>query len=618
MRGAQAAATKTADQTEASSDSACELLNQDTRTGHSVVTRMRILVTDAHELGGLGAIRSLGSARHHVIAGYPDRLPRPPSTYSQYCSTHRAYPDPWLSQADFSDWLVANAAEADLILPVSEAAIVAAMSCQSRLPSAATVIAPSPTSLQYTLSKRRATMRAVALGIPCPRTAFSVAELPTVEAPYLVKTDNRLMGDGSYRKGKNWYIDDAGELSDLLVELDERGEQWVVQEYVVGTGEGAFLLTWQGRLVLEFAHQRIHEVPFHGGVSSLRKSVRDPALVAMAAKLLAAIGYAGVAMVEFRRSRLNQLPYFLEINGRLWGSIALALHAGADFPAKLVDCYAGGTVVPASSADYAAEIYCRNVYPGEVDYLRSVLTARGPVRGVSPPGRVRAVVEFFSLFFAPRVHYDYLWIRDPLPWLWQGIRACGQVFRSRWNRRQRHARQRRLVKQFERQPRAGAPDLRAVLFLCYGNICRSAFAAAYWNQGNGSLAAAESAGFYPRANRRTPTPIVRLAKGLGVDLADHRSRVVDSQAIEQATAIFIMDGQNLEALLTTYPQVRQKAWLLGSFRGLHAINDPYGLPEAQACESLRQIKDSVDVVLQRYAGDVRAEPAASTRSASVT
>jgi protein-tyrosine-phosphatase/predicted ATP-grasp superfamily ATP-dependent carboligase len=566
---------------------------------------MRVLVTDAHELSGLGAIRSLGRAGHHVIAGYPARMQRPASTYSRYRSAQRTYPDPWLTQPEFRGWLLANAAAVDLVLPCTEAALVAAASCRSQLPNSVAIVAPSAAALNYTLSKRRATARALTLGIPCPRTAFSLEEASGMQAPCIVRTDNRLMADGSYHKGRNWYVENSSELMDLLGELNDQGEQWIVQENIVGKGAAGFLLMWRGRPVLEFAHERIHEVPFYGGVSSLRKSVRDAELIATTAKLLASIGYEGAAMVEFRRSRLNGVAYFVEINGRLWGSLALALHAGVDFPAKLVDCHAAVST-PATPADYAAGIYCRNVYPLEVNYLRTVLTAHGPLRGVYPPPKMKVMLEFFGLFFTPRMHYDHFWLRDPLPWIWQSIHDCDHVIRTLWNRWQSAARRRRQVRKFARRGLTVVPDLREVLFLCYGNICRSAFAGAYWNQNNGSSAAAKSAGFYPQGERRTPARISRLAKELGVDLAAHRSRAVDPEAIEHATAIFVMDGQNLDDLLTVYPQAQAKAWLLGSFRGVRAIHDPYLLPEAQASESLRQVKESIDVILERYAGSANA------------
>jgi protein-tyrosine-phosphatase len=462
------------------------------------------------------------------------------------------------------------------------------------------IVAPPAAALDFTLSKIRATTKALALGIPCPSTAFSLEEAPGLKAPYMVRTDNRLMDDGSYRKGRRWRVDDVSELKDLVAELADSGERWMVQEYIVGKGLGGFLLLWRGGTVLQFAHERIHEVPFYGGHSSLRKSVHDAEIIGTATRLLAAIGYDGAAMVEFRRSYANGTPYFVEINGRLWGSLALALHAGVDFPAMLVDCFAGARVRPPAHP-YPEGIYCRNVYPGEVDYLRSVLTAGGPLHGVCRPGRVRAIVEFFGLFFTPGVHYDYLWVRDPLPWIWHSIRACGQVVRTRWNGWRRNLRQRRLLREFEHRSVTAVPDLSAVLFLCYGNICRSAFACAYWNQcSRARLTPATSAGFYPQRDRRTPRRIAVLAQKLGVGLADHRSRVVDSEAIERATAIFFMDGQNLEDLLTAYPQARTKSWLLGSFGGFRAIRDPYTLPPMKASESLRQVKGSIDVILQRW------------------
>jgi len=570
---------------------------------------MRILVTDAHELAGLGAVRSLGRAGHSVIAGYAEDLPRPASSYSRYCREYRTHPDPWRSQARFCRWLIDSAAGVDLVLPITEAAILASSSCRGQLPATAALVAPAAESLEYTLSKRRATARALALGIPCPRTAFSLQELSRLSSPYVVRTDNRLLSDGSYHKGRSWYIEDFAELLNLLGELTDNGEQWLVQEHIVGRGTGAFLLRWRGETLLEFAHDRIHEVPFYGGISSLRKSVHDAALIAAGAKLLGGIGYDGAAMVEFRRSRLDQVAYFVEINGRLWGSLALALHAGADFPARLIDCYGAGPARRASG-DYAAEIYCRNVYPGELDYLRSVLSAGGPVRGVQPPGRLKALVEFFTLFFRPHVHYDYFWLRDPLPWLWYGIGSCGRLLRSRWRGWRRTARQRTLLRDLARGRPPGPPDLRQVLFLCYGNICRSAFAAAYWNQ-QSDAPPAQSAGFYPCANRRTPWRICRLSKALGVELDAHRSRVIDAAAVEQATAIFVMDGENLEDLLSGFPQVLAKAWLLGSFRGGGAIHDPYLLPEAQASESLRQVKESIDALLGGAASSPDAGAAAA-------
>ena len=560
---------------------------------------MRVLVTDAHELAGLGAIRSLGRAGHRVTAAGPSSFPRAAASWSRYRRAYCGYPDPWQSQSEFAHWLLGRAGDFDLILPVSEAALLAAASCRAQMPGTVQVAAPSPAALSYTLSKRRSTQLALTIGITCPSTAFTRTDLAGLRAPYIVRTDNRLMPDHSYRKARNWYVEAPGELADLLDELDEGHESWIVQEHIVGTGAGAFLLRWNGRTVLEFAHERIHEVPFYGGVSSLRRSARDPAMVAAAAQLLAAIDFQGAGMVEFRRARGQRVPHFVEVNGRLWGSLALALHAGADFPARLAACYLDSSV-PETSGQYAEGIYCRNVYPGELDYLRSVLSARGPVRGVAPPARSSAIMEFFALFFRRRLYYDYFWLKDPLPWVLQTLVAAGRVMRARWRAWRRRWGERRLERQFAVARAGVTPDLRAVLFLCYGNICRSAFASAYWNQ-NPHLPPARSAGFYPEPQRRTPPRIVHLAREFGVALGAHRSRSLSAEAVQQASAIIAMDGQNLADLLAAYPHARAKTWLLGAFSGAGGIADPYLLPEAAARESLRQVKDGIDRLVEHYA-----------------
>ena len=42
--------------------------------------------------------------------------------------------------------------------------------------------------------------------------------------------------------------------------------------------------------------------------------------------------YTGVAMLEFRKNFDKNESVLIEINGRFWGSLPLAVAAGADFP----------------------------------------------------------------------------------------------------------------------------------------------------------------------------------------------------------------------------------------------------------------------------------------------
>src|SRR4029078_9569126 len=130
------------------------------------------------------------------------------------------------------------------------------------------------------------------------------------------------------------------------------------------------------------------------------------------------------------------------------------------------------------------------------------------------------------------------------------------VFNSLWRKLIAKIRLRRLVGEFDQKCRTENPDPRKVLLLCYGNICRSAFAEAVWNSGRTNIASARSAGTHAGINRRTPARIRLLARRLGIELSHHTSKQIDGVAIEEATAIFVMDGQNIEDLLKMYPQAR--------------------------------------------------------------
>ena len=61
----------------------------------------------------------------------------------------------------------------------------------------------------------------------------------------------------------------------------------------------------------------------------------DPILKSYADKLLSAVQWHGVAMVEFRINADNGQAYLMEVNTRFWGSLQLAIDAGVNFPRLL-------------------------------------------------------------------------------------------------------------------------------------------------------------------------------------------------------------------------------------------------------------------------------------------
>ena len=114
-------------------------------------------------------------------------------------------------------------------------------------------------------------------------------------------------------------------------------------------------------------------------------------------------------MVEFR-VRPDGTPVFLEVNGRFWNSLPLAVYAGADFPALLARMCERGDVEPAT--DYYTGVRCRWLL-GDFRHLLEVL--RGAPAGFPGrfPGRLRATADFLTPVRG--TFHDNFMLRDPLP-----------------------------------------------------------------------------------------------------------------------------------------------------------------------------------------------------------
>jgi protein-tyrosine-phosphatase len=141
-----------------------------------------------------------------------------------------------------------------------------------------------------------------------------------------------------------------------------------------------------------------------------------------------------------------------------------------------------------------------------------------------------------------------------------------------------HARRHRRVLSVVRRNSGEGP----VLVLCQGNICRSPYAAAVLS----SLVAAHgtrvhSAGFIG-PGRPVPDHALRLAGDRGIDLAQHRSRLVTEGLIESAQLVVVMDEDQARAVRVRHPAMRAPVLLLGDFDpspiSRRSIHDPWAQP----------------------------------------
>lgn len=119
----------------------------------------------------------------------------------------------------------------------------------------------------------------------------------------------------------------------LVRELDLPAERLPqVEGYVSGEGWGCSALYWHGCRVASFTHHRVREKIATGGTSTLREVAANAAIEQAAQRIFDAIGWHGLAMCEFKVCPDTGAFWFVEVNPRMWGSMALATSAGVEFP----------------------------------------------------------------------------------------------------------------------------------------------------------------------------------------------------------------------------------------------------------------------------------------------
>jgi hypothetical protein len=248
--------------------------------------------------------------------------------------------------------------------------------------------------------------------------------------PLVLKpTRSRVLSDDRVERLEVAY---AGSRAELVARMQDYVGRCPVllQEYVAGEGHGVELLLDRGRPLMVFQHRRLHEVPVTGGASALRESVAlDPELLAASTKLMEALRWTGLAMVEFRVGATG--PVLMEVNGRIWGSLPLAVKSGVDFPLGLAELYLGprfGGSEPPSACEPVIGLRSRDI-GRELVWIASVLRGRRRYAFLDVPRRRAALVAAARLPL-PQDGYDVLCRDDPVPGVLDVLKAARHVMRK--------------------------------------------------------------------------------------------------------------------------------------------------------------------------------------------
>jgi predicted ATP-grasp superfamily ATP-dependent carboligase len=271
--------------------------------------------------------------------------------------------------------------------------------------------------LDRAFNKSRTLGFADRLGIPVPRmhTVESPADAAriteAISYPVVLKPPQRYQQpehahlNFSYR-----IIGDKTQLLEFLLPYADAPFYPLIQQYCPGHGVGIETCLYRGEPLAWFQHRRIREFPITGGPSVYRRSEpAEPRLVDWSLRLLHAMEWDGLAMVEFRYDPQSGDAVLMEVNGRFWGSLPLAVHSGVNFPHLLYLAHGLGT--PRTIDRYRTGLYCRQI-TADTKWLWTVL--RNGSGQPAPCGKLRALGQYLGAFFQCW-HFDVEWPDDPAP-----------------------------------------------------------------------------------------------------------------------------------------------------------------------------------------------------------
>jgi len=361
----------------------------------------RVFVTDGHWRKTLAVVRSLARRGVEVTVGESSGIAA--SLFSKYCSRRMVYPSVRRRPEAFLAFLRQELQERpyDLIMPMEEETLLLLAQHREEFAPLARLPIPPYQDIVKVRDKGWLLRHASRQGIPTPRTVCVEdstdldAIKDTIPPPWVIKPR---VSSGSFGIA---YVEREQDLTEAYRKVHSHFPFPLIQERIPPEGEAfgvSALLNHGGQVQACFVHRRLREYPITGGPSTLRESVRHPQIEELGIRLLQSLDWYGVAMVEFKVDPRDNQPKLMELNPRFWGSLALAIHAGVDFPYLLYKMAMGEEFE--AIVDYEVGARCRWLLPGDILHF------------LHNPNRFHLKPSFFQF---RGTAYDILSLDDPLP-----------------------------------------------------------------------------------------------------------------------------------------------------------------------------------------------------------
>lgn len=313
-------------------------------------TRPTVLVLDGQTIQALACVRALGRSGYPVIVASHRR--RPLAASSRYClQQFRISGQTVEGFATLRAWAAEQGVH--VVLPLTERSCLLCNADRAAWTARDIILGCGPNDmLVQAFDKARTLQHAQQCGIQIPATRYptTLSAFRTAARdlglPCVIKARFSNVWDGdAFRVDPGVaYVTEIDDVERAVVSRRQGSYEPILQRYVAGHGRGVFTVCNHGDPIAWFAHERLRDIRPSGSGSSLRRSVPlDPGLQRAAERLLGALEWHGPAMLEFLDDGRNA-PWLMEVNGRFWGSLHLAVTAGANFPVYWVRLLCGRPV----------------------------------------------------------------------------------------------------------------------------------------------------------------------------------------------------------------------------------------------------------------------------------
>jgi predicted ATP-grasp superfamily ATP-dependent carboligase len=374
-----------------------------------VKQRPRVLITDAEERGALAASRGLQLAGYDVAAAASRRLAV--GHWSRSCGERLWLPDPRGDPSAYIERLVRELSRGtyDVLLPGSEASLIPISEHREVLEPHVLLGLPAHEIVLRSLDKTLLLTEATAAGLAPPRslvcTSAEEASAAARELGYpVVAKPHRSFAEheGRLRQTAVRVVPDEAELKRTVGLL---GTPVLVQHYVARAKIVYCAAVRIRERPLGFTFARIERTwPPDAGSAAMALTVDPPtAIEAQVHEVLSRVGWTGIfqlQLLDLGEGRLEAI----DLNPRLFASLALAVRAGANLPALWCDHLLGRT----STASDGARVGIRYRWEdGELKYVIRQALSREPRAALSVLRPYRRVV------------HAYFELRDPAPFIVQ-------------------------------------------------------------------------------------------------------------------------------------------------------------------------------------------------------